>query len=181
MLSVCYFIWTIISPIVIFPALRSFKSRHMIIKLHSVSMSFPLSFVDCAFIKYDFLLLLYNILPAKICRARHKPWRQTVNKNYCSKAVVYAIDVECFWPTKLYTHCMFSTSVKSSIKKKHKIICMNEKAPGMVLARVVGWQQVIQQEAVQMEGKEYTTQTGSTFHQSSLCQTCREHNEKDKT
>ena len=58
---------------------------------------------------------------------------------------------------------------------------MNAKAPGMVLARVVGWQQVIQQEAAQMEGKECTTQTGSTFHQSSLCQTCREHNEKDKT
>lgn len=150
----------------------------MIINLHSVSMSFPLSFVDCASIKYDFLLLLYNILPAKIFRARHKPWRQTVN---CSKAVVYEIEVECFWPPKLYTHSMFSTSVKSSIKKKHKIICMNEKAPGMVLARVVGWRQVIQQEAVQTEGKEYTTQTGSTFHQSSLCQTCREHNEKDKT
>ena len=149
----------------------------MIINLHSVSMSFPLSFVDCAFIKYDFLLLLHNILPTKICCAWHKPWRQTVN---CSVAVVYAIEVECFWRTKLYTHCMFSTPVKSSIKK-HKIICMNEKAPGMVLARVVGWQQVIQQEAVQMEGKECTTQTGSTFHQSSLCQTCREHNEKDKT
>lgn len=44
---------------------------------------------------------------------------------------------------------------------------MNKKAPGMVLARVVGWQQVIQQEAVQKEGKDCPTQTEPTFHQSS--------------
>lgn len=53
--------------------------------------------------------------------------------------------------------------------------------PEKVLAAAAGWLLVTQQEVAQMEGKEYPAQVWLTTHWSSWCQTCKEHNEKDKT